>query len=325
MSYWNKVINRSEIVYRICRILKGILVAIRSFKLLVFQAYPLGHYYSPIPNSKQILKSLCLNSVSTHDKCLGIDLKEMAQLDLLNKLSQYYGDLPFTVRPSNSQRFYYDNSWFGYADAIVLFCILRYFEPSKVIEVGSGFSSAVMLDTNDKFLDGSAQFTFIEPHPNRLNTVLNEQDKRKCTMINRPIQEIRTDVFKTLSTNDILFIDSSHVVKSGSDVAHIMFEILPNLNCGVIVHFHDILWPFEYPYEWFAAGRAWNEAYFIRAFLQYNKSFDIIYYNSFMNLFHEKHIRRMMPLCLQKSSYKLTEAASSLWLRKVQPTTLVAG
>jgi hypothetical protein len=126
-------------------------------------------------------------------------------------------------------------------------------------------------------------------------------------------------VFHALSANDILLIDSSHVGKVGSDVTHLLFRILPKLRPGVIVHFRDIYWPFEYPQEWILElGIAWNEAYFLRAFLRYNQTFEIMYFNSFLAQHFTDVLRRKMPLSLQVSHLKLKGGGpSSLWLKKV--------
>ena len=179
-----------------------------------------------------------------------------------------------------------------------------------------------MLDVNDLFLDGKVHFTFVEPHPKggkRLLRLLTQDDKSKHTILRKQAQDVPLEVFQTLSANDILFIDSSHVGKVGSDVTHTLFRVLPELKPGVIVHFHDIYWPFEYPQEWILeAGIAWNEAYFLRAFLQYNEAFDIMYFNSFLAQRHADTLRRKMPLSLKVSQLTLKGGGpSSLWLKKV--------
>ena len=114
------------------------------------------------------------------------------------------------------------------------------------------------------------------------------------------MQDVPLEVFHTLSANDILFVDGSHVARIGSDVVHILFHILPRLRPGVIVHFHDILWPFEYPKRWVVgAGYAWNEAYCLRAFLQYNRAFEIMYYNSFLVENYPAQLLEKMPHYLE--------------------------
>ena len=311
-TVWSSAPEKHEmsLVSKIYQCLKPTVIGAR------FLRYPPGHYYSPIPDIRQIRRRQ--DSIGRESKeCPAIDLRETEQLDLLNKLAAYYGELPFSVHQRDSNRYYYDNSFFSYADAIVLFGMLRHFRPIKIIEVGSGFSSAVMLDTNDAFFQSQTHFTFIEPYPDRLNSLLTDSDRDQCVLIPRTVQDVELDLFETLEANDILFIDSSHIVKTGSDLVRIVFEILPRLKRGVIVHFHDILWPFDYPKEWFNAGRAWNESYFVRAFLQFNSSFEILYFNAFMDAFHKDTLRTKMPLCLDASSDRMTLGASSLWLRKV--------
>jgi predicted O-methyltransferase YrrM len=280
----------------------------RNYRFLYFE--PPGHFYSPIPDIKEVLARWGSLFKRESKDCPGIDLSERNQLELLENLSMFYNDLPFPEAPSNSTRYYYQNQNFRYGDVIILYSFLRHYKPRKVIEVGSGFSSAAMLDTNSFFLKERVHFTFIEPYPDLLFSLLSEEDIRKHIVIQRPLQDVPLELFKNLSEGDVLFIDSSHVVKAGSDVAYIFFYILPELNPGVIIHLHDILWPFEYPKKWLLGGRAWNEAYFLRAFLQFNTTFEIMYFNSFMVEFHGDIIQEKMPLCLKDSGY-------SIWIRKL--------
>jgi len=119
-------------------------------------------------------------------------------------------------------------------------------------------------------------------------------------------------VFEQLDENDIFFLDSSHVSKTGSDVNYLIFEILPALKPGVLVHIHDILYPFEYPEEWvLKERRSWNESYLLRAFLQYNSAFEIVYWNNFV--WHRMHeeLGGLMPLCLENEG-------GSIWLRRMR-------
>jgi hypothetical protein len=189
--------------------------------------------------------------------------------------------------------------------------MLRRLRPRHVIEVGSGYSSAAMLDTNDKFLDRQVNFTFIEPYPGRLNSLLTESDRQRCKIHMNRVQDVPLDVFRQLEANDVLFIDSSHVVKIGSDVRHLLWEVLPRLAAGVMIHVHDISWPFEYAADWVLRGNAWNEAYFLRTFLQFNPTFQIEYFNSYIAMVHGAELGRKMPKCLENPG-------GGLWLRKVQ-------
>jgi hypothetical protein len=120
-----------------------------------------------------------------------------------------------------------------------------------------------------------------------------------------------------LETDDILFIDSSHVTKVGSDVNQILFNVLPALRPGVLVHIHDIFWPFEYPAVWYAEGRAWNEIYLVRAFLEYNSAFEIVLFLSYLERRRPELITALMPLARRRAAGSPNLGGSSLWLRKL--------
>jgi hypothetical protein len=270
---------------------------------------PPGHFYSPIADLKEV--DAFANQVFDRDRRTlpAVDLCEKEQLELLQKLSAYYSELPFAETKQESLRYYYGNDLFCHADAIFLFSMIRHFRPKKIIEVGSGFSSAVMLDTNDLFFDGNINIELIEPYPDRLYTLLSPKDRTTIVVHEKKLQEMPLDFFEGLEANDILFIDSSHVSRVAGEVNYYMFEILPILKPGVIIHIHDIFNGFEYPREWIYSGKSWSEAYLLRAFLQYNKSFEIVLFNTFLEYFHADFFRDHMPLCL-------INEGGSIWLRK---------
>src|SRR5207237_8125791 len=137
-------------------------------------------------------------------------------------------------------------------------------------------------DVNELFFDNAIQCTFIDPYPQLLRTLMKESDFARTRIIGQRVQDVDVGIFRELEASDILFIDSSHVAKTGSDVNYILFKILPLLNEGVLIHFHDIFYPFEYPVDWVYEGRSWNEAYLLRAFMQYNEAFEIQFFNSFL-------------------------------------------
>ncbi len=151
--------------------------------------------------------------------------------------------------------------------------------PKKIIEIGSGFSSAVMIDTIQR-LGINTQVQFIEPYPDRLKQLLKESIL-KGKIFADIVQKSKLEVYDELESGDILFVDSSHVAKIGSDVTHIFLKILPRLKKGVLVHFHDIFYPESYPIEWVVEGRAWNESILLRCFLLNNSDFHILAFNSF--------------------------------------------
>lgn len=273
--------------------------------------FPPGHYYSPVPSKEEILKKEQQIFGIRKKEIGGVDLNEKEQLELLEKIKKYYNEIPFEDTKKDKLKYYFNNSFYGYSDAIFLYSVIRHFQPNKVIEIGSGFSSALILDTNEYFFENKIQCNFIEPYPDRLLSLINESDKKNHKIIKSQVQDVDVDFFKQLKENDILFIDSSHVSKTGSDVNYILFDILPNLNSGVLIHFHDIFYPFQYPKEWVLAGRAWNEAFILRAFLEYNSNFKIILFNTFLEYYYEDWFRKNMPLCLKNKG-------GNIWLKKIK-------
>jgi hypothetical protein len=273
------------------------------------QFAPPGHFYSPIPSLDEIRRDESKIFGSNPRNIEGLELHEAEQLQLLNELAAYYDAMPFQAQKVEGLRYYFENPAYSYSDAILLYCRIRFLRPRRIIEVGSGFSSCVTLDTNERFFGDSIITTFIEPHPELLLSLIKEMDKKTIRTIPCRLQDVDLCEFEALKANDILFIDSTHVSKINSDVNYIFFDILPKLSAGVHVHFHDIFYPFEYPRDWVYEGRAWNEAYVLRAFLQYNSKFRIVLMNTFMALFHDSVFREKMPLCLRNTG-------GHIWIRK---------
>lgn len=271
-----------------------------------------GHFYSPIVSTvkvKEREKEIFFRGGKTIS---GIDLNEDGQLKLLNLLQENYKTVPFQFDKSEDLRYYFDNTYYCYSDAIFLHLMIRFHKPKNIIEVGSGFSSAVMLDTNELFADNQIKITFIEPYPDRLHSLLKQSDLDRIKILEKGVEEIDLSLFDKLESNDILFIDSTHVSKTGSDVNKIIFEILPRLKKDVLVHFHDIFYPFEYPKEWVLDwnGFGWNESYLLKAFLMYNKEFEIVMFNTYLENFHKEWFEKNMPNCLKNEG-------GSLWIKKI--------
>jgi hypothetical protein len=243
------------------------------------------------------------------DVSASIDLRREAQLNLLAALVPFYRDFDWPERPAAGRRYHLDNPYFRHSDALVLYAMLRHLAPARVIEVGSGFSSALMLDTADRFLASKTSFIFVEPYPDRMLSLLRGTDEGRYRLIRSQVQDVPPATFQTLESGDVLFVDSSHVSKVGSDVNFLLFDVLPALAPGVVVHFHDIFWPFEYPQEWVLKGSACNEGYLLRAFLQYNTAFEIMLFNSYLGYSCPEFLREHVPLFLK-------DTGGSLWLRK---------
>ena len=153
-----------------------------------------------------------------------------------------------------------------------------------------------MLDTCELQLKYKPLMTFVDPFTERLKSLLNPVDNSNCTIIESPVQEVALDVFRNLKEGDLLFIDSSHISKVGSDVNYLIFQVLPVLKPGVIIHFHDICYPFEYPRDWIMDGIFWNEAYLLRAFLMNNKDYEILLFNHYITDQFRDWFELNMPL-----------------------------
>ena len=173
-----------------------------------------------------------------------------------------------------------NKGWFDDGDAGLLHSMILEYKPKRIIEIGSGFSTCVMLDTNEYWLDNQIEITCIEPYPHRL--MENIRNKEKIEIRSEFVQHVPLEVFDSLEANDILFIDSSHVVKAGGDIIWEYFHIIPRLKDGVIIHIHDIIYPFTYPERWILQGRAYTEAFILRAFLMNNNRYEILFFNSMM-------------------------------------------
>jgi len=238
-----------------------------------------------------------------------INLNDKSQLNLLDLLTPYYGRIPFQARPAEGLLYHFDNPNFPHADAVMLFCMLNHFRPRRLIEIGSGYSTCAILDTNRLFLGSQMQITSIEPHPELLCSLIAKSNDT-LTIIESKLQDTKIEIFDQLERGDVLFIDSSHVSKVGSDVNYIIFQVLPRLKPGVIIQTHDIYFGFEYPGVWLREGRAWNEAYLLRAFLEYNEHFRILLFMSYLQNMYEPWFHENMPATL-------VTKGGSFWMEKI--------
>lgn len=243
---------------------------------------PPGHYYSPICDTSQLNRASFEEGIRAR-KITGIDMRREEQKKLFLDLAKHFPKVVFAKDPTPGARYHSNNDFYNVGDGTVLASLIRELKPKRIVEVGSGFSSAVMLDTLDAMASESGHSchcTFVEPYPHRLRGVLKDADYQAVTIIEDNVQNVDPSVFSQLERGDILFLDTTHIFKTGSDVIHEVFEILPYLASGVIVHFHDFFYNFEYPAQWvFDHNRSWNEIYLIRAFLSYNDQFEIIFFN----------------------------------------------
>jgi len=271
--------------------------------------YHSGHFYNPVPSTADI--NLYPRNSDMDFILANINVNYVFQDHLFSEMIREYPRISLPESLTQGTRYYCNNSYYSHMDGYTLSMMLRILNPERIVEIGSGFSSAVMLDTVEFDPEYNPKLTFIEPHPERLLSLIgNNPNQYSASIVQSAVQDVDLELFTQLRENDILVIDSSHVVKYGSDLSFIFFEILPRLSPGSIVHFHDIWETFEYPLKWLKEGTYWNESYFLRAFLMYNNNWEVIYMTDYMSRIHNSTYVQEMPKCL-------SGAGSSLYIRRV--------
>jgi len=275
------------------------------------QYAPPGHFYSPVPSNTDIERAVSADASS--EEITGINFRELQQLRLLDRLAKYYGEIPFPADKVPRFRFAFNNPSYSWSDAIILFCMIREIKPRRIVEIGSGYTSALMLDTNELFFNNAINCTLIEPYADLLHSLLRPADLNNIQLISRPLQEVEHSFFDDLRANDILFIDSSHVVKAGSDCQMIFSSILPALAQGTLVHFHDVFANFEYPADWLREGRGWNEQYILRAFLQFNSEFRVKLFTPLLISKYPHWFHEHMPNCFLNTG-------GHIWIERMEST-----
>ena len=274
---------------------------------------------SPIPPTPELLPELW----GTPAKMMGIDMKDAEQARLLETLSSRfkseYDSFPRTGAPGDSF-FHLNNGWFEKVDAEMLYSIIRCLRPARIIEIGSGIttmlSAAALAKNQEEDPAYECAFTAIEPYPVR---IVPERLPRNFEIIESRVQLVSLSVFQQLRAGDILFIDSSHVSRAGSDVNFEIFEILPNLNPGVWIHFHDIFLPCEYPRSWILGARRFlNEQYLLRAFLSFNRCFEVVWGSYYMLQTHPGLLETAFSSFHEDITPPGTFLPGSFWIRRVE-------
>jgi hypothetical protein len=205
--------------------------------------------------------------------------------------------------------FYTQNSQFSWLDARVLFALLREWRPPRLVEVGSGYTTLLIADVNRRYCGSAIDVTCVEPYP---RDFLRNPVVGVSRMLESPVQDVALEIFSTLEAGDILFIDSSHVAKTGSDVNFLLFEVLPRLAKGVRIHIHDIFLPHEYPREWvLQENRSWNEQYLVRALLMFSSGFKVLFGCSYAFFRYPELVQRALAHPKGRSF-----AGGSLWIER---------
>lgn len=271
-------------------------------------------FYSPIPD-------LCKLDKIVFDKMQemsGFDSNELNQLELLSEFSKHYKQ-EFSLFPTGAQsgqRVYcVDNLSFPAQDGAVLHSMVRHYKPKRIMEIGSGNSSLAIsgaLALNKKEdQQYDCNWTAIEPYPQDILKEGIDGIQGLTKLIEKPVQEVPVSEFEKLEENDILFIDSSHVLKINSDVHYEYLEIFPKLKPGVLIHIHDIFLPMEYPSQWLNDRHwFWNEQYLLQAFLTFNKQFEVLHSGHYLSIKYPKEMELFSP-------YSGDTLASSFWMRRI--------
>jgi hypothetical protein len=277
----------------------------------------LVHYYSPIPDIKDLDKRDIWNKTSSLP---GIDFCPNEQIKLLMELGRRFGsecDWPLNKTP-NPYQFYLKNNSFSFGCAASLHCMVRYWKPRHIVEVGSGNSSMVISAAIKSNLKENTNlevdYTIIDPYPDEIQLsglpYLIHIEKQRVELVD-------PSFFSKLQENDMLFIDSSHSVKIGSDVNYLILEILPNIAPGVVIHFHDIPMPYEYSKAYAASPTFrmfWTESYLLQAFLSYNSKFEVLLGMAYLMQEHMDHFCRSFPNFKIKDNWA---NSGSFWIRRV--------
>lgn len=264
-----------------------------------------SHFYFPVPS----LKSFQGKDWAARRACDGIDFALPEQVRRLEtEFMPYVAECQFRETPpapvhSNGngnghykKEFHFNNGFFERVDAEIAYSFVRRYKPKRIIEVGSGNTTLVLAAALQRNIaEGHpAELTSIEPYP---QPFLRAGFPGLTQLIQKPVQQVPLEVFQQLEANDILFIDSSHVVSMDSDVLYEILKILPNLAPGVVIHFHDIFTPLDYPEKFVMTNLCfWAEQYMLESFLAFNSAFRVLWAGSAMREFHPDALRQAFPL-----------------------------
>jgi hypothetical protein len=276
------------------------------------QFVPPGHFYSPIVDPSELVVEPRRSRIwpPTPRATPGIDWREDEQIALCRDILALQDRLQFRVDAGDDPTEYFAmNDQYPPLDAWLLEAMLQWLRPRRMIEVGSGFSSLVTARVNRELFGSQMRFSCIEPYPRQF---LIDGVPGISGLLRSKIEDVPLGEFESLGSGDILFIDTSHVVKTGGDVTWIFHEIIPRLAPGVIVQIHDIFLPGDYPEAWVAEGRSWNESYLVHSFLTFNGVFEILLGSQFMAARHPDVLAQAFPGWPTAPS----RGAGALWIRR---------
>lgn len=272
----------------------------------------LNHFYGPVPE----LRTLPEEIFERHSELPGVEMRDEEQLALLDRISAFRGEysgFPEKLAEGEPMRYFQRNGQFERVDAEVFHTMIRLHKPRRIIEIGSGYSTLVAAGAirrnRDEDPGYECDLICVEPYPREFIPGLKGVTRLEETRV----QDLPVDFFSELGENDILFVDSSHVLKIGSDVQYEFLEVVPRVAPGVLVQVHDIFFPTDYPKvfvkEWL---RFFTEQYLLQSFLAFNDSFEVRWCGSWMARLHEPETRAAFP-----SYDRGGMLPSSFWMQRV--------
>lgn len=263
------------------------------------------HYYEPMFDSRALHHSL-----EDTRSLPGINWNIPEQLTLLD--SFHYGneleDTP-TLK-TDDLTYYLGNANFKAGDAEFLYNLIRLKKPANIFEIGSGNSTlmAIQAIKKNQAEDPTyrCQHLCVEPYE------MPWLEKTGVSVVRQRVEELDKTLFAQLGDGDLLFIDSSHIIRPQGDVLFEYLDLLPSLNKGVMVHIHDIFSPRDYPSQWVTDEvRLWNEQYLLEAFLSCNQSWKVL---AAVNYLHHNHFSKLKEKCPFLSD---TNDPGSFYIQKV--------
>ncbi len=284
-------------------------------RLLAWISFPFGYdvirrdYYSPIPDLRQMPESAWSEASSLGG--LKLDLDEQTTF-VEDELAPFVAEFDPPLESSNdSSRFFLSNGTYGSVDAETLYAMIRYLKPKRIIELGSGRSTQVISEArNQNASDGvQSDFSVYDPFPTPLTQKISI-DSFQLNAVSAT--EVPLEKFTELASGDVLFVDTTHTVKMGSEVNYVIFEALPMLAPGVVVHFHDIFIPWPYPRKWLTQShRFWGEQYLLQAFLQFNSDFEPLLATQALSRERAEKLRDVIP------SFDSDVSPGAFWIRRL--------
>lgn len=272
--------------------------------------FPLrDHYYEPLYRTGRLDPGF-----RERRRLPGIDLNVSGQLQTLERFRYHEELLAFPRTQHDSLAYFYQNGAFQAGDAEYLYCMIRSFRPRRLIEIGSGHSTLMARNAIARNGADDPQYrcrhVCIEPY---------EQpwlERLGIEIVRTPVEKLDPSLFSELQENDILFIDSSHMIRPQGDVLFEYLEVLPALAKGVLVHVHDVFTPRDYPNEWVIDKiRFWNEQYLLEAFLSCNGDFEVIGALNYLALTHRAAFDARFPVFAEQRG---RVEPGSFWIRKTR-------